>query len=64
MTAAIIQFTGFDITGKSEEELRTAALEMNLEVNETMGKGKLIDEIFGEKCEGKFIEPTFIIDYP
>jgi lysyl-tRNA synthetase class 2 len=64
MTDAIIQYTGFDITGKSEEELRKAALDMGLEVDETMGKGKLIDEIFGEKCEGNFIEPTFIIDYP
>ncbi|MBZ9627341.1 lysine--tRNA ligase [Psychroflexus sp. CAK1W] len=64
MTDAIIEYTGFDITGKSEAELRTAALDMGLEVDETMGKGKLIDEIFGEKCEGNFIEPTFIIDYP
>jgi lysyl-tRNA synthetase class 2 len=64
MTDAIIQYTGFDITGKSEEELRKAALDMGLEVDETMGKGKLIDEIFGEKCEGNYIEPTFIIDYP
>jgi len=64
MTDAIIEFTGFDITGKSEEELRTAALDMGLEVDETMGKGKLIDEIFGEKCEGNYIEPTFITDYP
>ncbi|WP_019037866.1 lysine--tRNA ligase [Psychroflexus tropicus] len=64
MTDAIIEFTGFDITGKSEEELRKAALDMGLEVDETMGKGKLIDEIFGEKCEGNYIEPTFITDYP
>jgi lysyl-tRNA synthetase class 2 len=64
MTDAIIEFTGFDITGKSEEELRKAALDMGLEVDETMGKGKLIDETFGEKCEGNYIEPTFIIDYP
>jgi lysyl-tRNA synthetase class 2 len=64
MTAAIKQFTGFDITGKSEEELFAAAKSMGIEVNETMGKGKLIDEIFGEKCEGKFIQPTFITDYP
>lgn len=64
MTDAIIEYTGFDITGKSEAELRTAALDMGLEVDETMGKGKLIDEIFGEKCEANFIEPTFIIDYP
>jgi lysyl-tRNA synthetase class 2 len=64
MTDAIIQFTGFDITGKSEDELREAAKSMGIEVNDTMGKGKLIDEIFGEKCEGNFIQPTFITDYP
>ncbi|PIE50508.1 MAG: lysine--tRNA ligase [Flavobacteriales bacterium] len=64
MTEAIQQFTGFDITGKSEEELRTFALSIGIEVDETMGKGKLIDEIFGEKCEGNFIQPTFITDYP
>ncbi|MFI8377203.1 lysine--tRNA ligase [Leeuwenhoekiella sp. NPDC079379] len=64
MTDAIKQFTNFDITGKSEEELRSAALEMGIEVDNTMGKGKLIDEIFGEKCEGNFIQPTFITDYP
>ena len=64
MTDAIIQFTGFDITGKSEEELREAAKAMHIEVDDTMGKGKLIDEIFGEKCEGNFIQPTFITDYP
>ncbi|WP_298509987.1 lysine--tRNA ligase [uncultured Kordia sp.] len=64
MTQSIIDFTGFDITGKSEEELREAAKGMGIEVDETMGKGKLIDEIFGEKCEGNYIEPTFITDYP
>jgi lysyl-tRNA synthetase class 2 len=64
MTDAIKNFTGFDITGKSEVELREAALSMGIEVNETMGKGKLIDEIFGAKCEGQFIQPTFITDYP
>ncbi len=64
MTDAIKDFTGFDITGKSEKELFKAAREMGVDVDETMGKGKLIDEIFGEKCEGKFIQPTFIIDYP
>lgn len=64
MTDAIKQFTDFDITGKTEEELRKAAEDMGLEVNDTMGKGKLIDEIFGEKCEGNFIQPTFITDYP
>ena len=64
MTDAIKQFTGFDITGKSEEQLREAAKSMGIEVDDTMGKGKLIDEIFGEKCEGNFIQPTFITDYP
>ncbi|RPD98520.1 lysine--tRNA ligase [Aureibaculum marinum] len=64
MTDAIKQFTGFDITGKSEEEIRNAAKKMGVEVDETMGKGKLIDEIFGEKCEGNYIQPTFITDYP
>lgn len=64
MIDAIKEYTGFDITGKSEEEIRTAAKEMDLEVDETMGKGKLIDEIFGEKCEPNFIQPTFITDYP
>jgi lysyl-tRNA synthetase, class II len=64
MTDAIIQFTGFDITGKNEEELRQAALKMGIQVDETMGKGKLIDEIFGAKCEGNFVQPTFITDYP
>ncbi|MDT8346879.1 MAG: lysine--tRNA ligase [Flavobacteriaceae bacterium] len=64
MTGAIKQFTGFDITGKSEDELRAAAKAMGVEVDETMGKGKIIDEIFGEKCEKNFIQPTFIIDYP
>ncbi|WKS94842.1 lysine--tRNA ligase [Riemerella columbina] len=64
MTEAIKKYTGFDITGKTEEELRTFAQSIGIEVNETMGKGKLIDEIFGEKCEGNFIQPTFITDYP
>ena len=64
MRDAILKFTDFDIKGKSEEELRQAAVSMGIEVNETMGKGKLIDEIFGEKCEGNFIQPTFITDYP
>ena len=64
MTDAIKKFTGFDITGKSEKELFQAAQEMGIEVDDTMGKGKLIDEIFGEKCEGNFIQPTFITDYP
>jgi lysyl-tRNA synthetase class 2 len=64
MTDAIKQFTGFDISGKSEAELFEAAKSMGIEVDETMGKGKLIDEIFGAKCEGNFIQPTFITDYP
>ncbi len=64
MTEAIHKFTGFDITGKSEQELFDFAKSIGIEVNETMGKGKLIDEIFGEKCEGNFIQPTFITDYP
>ncbi len=64
MTDAILKFTGFDITGKTEQELYDFAKSIGIEVNETMGKGKLIDEIFGEKCEGNFIQPTFITDYP
>lgn len=64
MADAIKKYTGFDISGKTEEELRAAAKSMGIAVDETMGKGKLIDEIFGEKCEGNFIQPTFITDYP
>jgi len=64
MTDAIKQYAGFDISGKTEDELRSAARNMGIAVDETMGKGKLIDEIFGEKCEGNFIQPTFITDYP
>ena len=64
MADSIKHFTGFDINGKNEDEIRAAALEMGIEVDETMGKGKLIDEIFGEKCEGNYIQPTFITDYP
>ena len=64
MTDAIKQFTGFDISGKSESELFDAARSMGIDVDQTMGKGKLIDEIFGAKCEGNFIQPTFITDYP
>ncbi|MBW8360903.1 MAG: lysine--tRNA ligase [Kaistella sp.] len=64
MTEAIQKFTGFDITGKSENELFDFARSIGVDANETMGKGKLIDEIFGEKCEGNFIQPTFITDYP
>ncbi|MCM1029477.1 MAG: lysine--tRNA ligase [Pseudoflavonifractor sp.] len=64
MRQAILDHTGYDIQGKSEQELREAAKGMGIEVDDTMGKGKLIDEIFGEKAEGKYIQPTFIIDYP
>jgi len=64
MTDAIKQYTGFDISGKTEEEIRKAAQSMNVAVDDTMGKGKLIDEIFGEKCESHFVQPTFITDYP
>jgi lysyl-tRNA synthetase class 2 len=64
MTDSIKHFTGFDISGKTEAELFTAARGMGIEVDETMGKGKLIDEIFGAKCEGNYIQPTFITDYP
>ncbi len=64
MADSIKHFTGFDINGKSEDELRDAAKSMGIEVDDSMGKGKLIDEIFGEKCEGNYIQPTFITDYP
>ena len=64
MADSIKHFTGFDITGKTEEDIREAAKSMNIPVDETMGKGKLIDEIFGERCEGNYIQPTFITDYP
>jgi lysyl-tRNA synthetase class 2 len=64
MRDSILEFTGFDIYGKSEDEIREAAKSMAVEVDDTMGKGKLIDEIFGEKCEGNYIQPTFITDYP
>jgi lysyl-tRNA synthetase class 2 len=64
MRQSIIDFTGFDIAGKTEDELREAAKGMGIEVDQTMGKGKLIDEIFGGKCEGNYIQPTFITDYP
>lgn len=64
MADSIKHFTGFDINGKSENELFEAARGMGIEVDATMGKGKLIDEMFGEKCEGNYIQPTFITDYP
>ncbi len=61
---AIKEETGYDLEGKSEAEIREIANKLGIETDETMGKGKLIDEIFGETCEGKFIQPTFITDYP
>lgn len=61
---AIKEKTGFDSNGKTEEEIRAFCLEKGMEVDETFGKGKLIDELFGEFCEGTFIQPTFITDYP
>jgi len=64
MTDSIKEFTGYDISGKTEDELRAAAKGMGIEIDDTMGKGKIIDEIFGEKCEGNYIQPTFITDYP
>jgi lysyl-tRNA synthetase class 2 len=64
MRDSILEFTGFDIYNKTEDEIRVAAKSMGIAVDETMGKGKLIDEIFGEKCEGNYIQPTFITDYP
>jgi lysyl-tRNA synthetase, class II len=64
MTDAIKEYAGYDITGKTEDELRSFCRSIGLEVAENMGKGKLIDEIFGAKCEGNFIQPTFITDYP
>ena len=64
MADSIKHFTGFDISDKTEEEIFAAAKEMGIEVDATMGKGKLIDEIFGEKCEGNYIQPTYITDYP
>ncbi|MEX2589007.1 MAG: amino acid--tRNA ligase-related protein, partial [Chitinophagales bacterium] len=64
MQEAIEKYTGVDITEKSEKELRQICRDLNVEVDESMGKGKLIDELFSEKCERHFIQPTFIIDYP
>ena len=64
MAQAIKEHTGIDITGMTEEQLRDAAKGLGIEVDNTMGKGKLIDEIFGETCEGTYIQPTFITDYP
>jgi len=64
MTDAIKEHTGIDITGMNEEQLRQVCKDLNIEIDETSGKGKIIDEIFGEKCEGHMIQPTFITDYP
>ena len=64
MIDSIKEFTGIDITGMNEDQLRDVCKKLNIEVDESFGKGKLIDEIFGEKCEGNYIQPTFIIDYP
>lgn len=64
MRDAILKYTGFDIEGKSEKELRSACKAQGIEVDDSMGKGKLIDELFGECCEGHYIQPTYITDYP
>ncbi len=64
MSDAIKQYAGVDITGKSEDELRAICKQMEIEIDDTMGKGKLIDAIFGEKCEEHLVQPTFIMDYP
>ena len=64
MLDAIKEHTGYDLMGKTEEQIHQIAQKLNIEVDDTMGKGKLIDEIFGEKCEGSYIQPTFITDYP
>lgn len=64
MLDSIKEHTGIDISGMNEDQLRDVCKKLNIEIDETMGKGKLIDEIFGEKCEGHYIQPTFITDYP
>lgn len=64
MTDAIKEKTGYDITGQSEEALREACKRLNVEIDDTMGKGKLIDAIFGTYCEGDLVQPTFVCDYP
>ena len=61
---AIKEKTGYDLNGMDEDQIREVCKKLNMEIDDTMGKGKLIDEIFGEFCEGTFIQPTFIIDYP
>lgn len=64
MLDSIKEFTGYDLTGKTEDEIREICKKLNMDIDDTMGKGKLIDEIFGEFCEGNYIQPTFITDYP
>ena len=64
MLDSIKEFTGYDLAGKTEDEIREVCRKLNMEIDDTMGKGKLIDEIFGEFCEGHYIQPTFITDYP
>ena len=64
ITEAIIKYTGYDISGKNESELRSICKDLNIEIDDSMGEGKLIDAIFGNKCEKNFINPTFITDYP
>ena len=64
MLGAIKEHTGYDLTGMNEEQIREVCKKLNMEIDDTMGKGKLIDEIFGEFCEGTYIQPTFITDYP
>ena len=64
MLDSIKEFTGYDLTGMNEEQIREVCQKLNMEIDDTMGKGKLIDEIFGEFCEGNYIQPTFITDYP
>ena len=64
MLGAIKEHTGYDLTGMNEEQIREVCKKLNMEIDNTMGKGKLIDEIFGEFCEGTYIQPTFITDYP
>src|SRR5690606_2717299 len=61
---AIKEYAGVDLTEKSEEEIRAVCKELHIEADASMGKGKMIDEIFGAKCESNFVQPTFIIDYP
>ena len=64
MLDSIKEFTGYDLTGMNEDQIREVCKKLNMEIDDTMGKGKLIDEIFGEFCEGNYIQPTFITDYP